>query len=121
MRVKGGPRTRWRRKKWLKMAKGYWGAKSKCYSIAKQTVIKALTYSYRDRRNRKREFRRLWILRINAAARQYGLKYSEFIHGLKLANIDLNRKMLADFAVNNPETFKYLVDVAKEALSNKAA
>ncbi len=121
MRVKGGPKTRWRRKKWLKMAKGYWGAKSRCYSIAKQTVIKALTYAYRDRKNRKREFRRLWILRINAAARQHGLKYSEFIHGLKLANIDLNRKMLADLAVNNPETFKYLVDVAKEALNKKAA
>ncbi|MEO0278778.1 MAG: 50S ribosomal protein L20 [candidate division WOR-3 bacterium] len=121
MRVKGGPKTRWRRKKWLKLAKGYWGAKSRCYKIAKQTVIKALTYAYRDRKVRKREFRRLWIMRINAAVRQYGLKYSEFIHGLKLANIEVNRKVLAEFAVNQPETFKYLVDIAKEALELRVA
>lgn len=121
MRVKGGPKTRWRRKKWLKLAKGYWGAKSRLYKIAKQTVIKALTYAYRDRKVRKREFRRLWIVRINAAVRAYGLRYSEFIHGLKLAGVDVNRKMLAEMAVNQPEVFKYLVDVAKEALSQKVA
>ncbi|MGB9668659.1 MAG: 50S ribosomal protein L20 [Thermosulfidibacteraceae bacterium] len=121
MRVKGGPKTRWRRKKWLKLAKGYWGAKSRLYKIAKQTVIKALTYAYRDRKVRKREFRRLWILRINAAVRSYGLKYSEFIHGLKLANVGINRKMLAELAINQPEVFKYLVDIAREALLKKVA
>ncbi len=115
-RVKGGPKTRRRRKKWLKMAKGYYGNKSKTYSVARQTVIKALAYAYRDRKNRKRDFRRLWIVRINAAARLYGLTYGQFIHGLKLAQVDVDRKMLADMAVREPQVFARLVSVAKEHL-----
>ncbi len=115
-RVKGGPTTRRRRKKWLKLAKGYYGNKSKTYSVARQTVIKALAYAYRDRRNRKREFRRLWITRINAAARLYGLTYGQLIHGLKLAQVEVNRKMLADMAVREPQVFARLIDVAREHL-----
>jgi len=116
-RVKGGPKRRRRRKKWLKLAKGYYGCKSKNYSIAKQTVIKALTYAYRDRKARKREFRRLWITRIGAAAREHGLTYSQFIHGLKLAQVNINRKILADLAVKDPKAFSHLVSVAKDKLS----
>jgi len=101
--------SRKRRKKILKAAKGYFGARSNVYTVAKNAVEKAWSYAYRDRRNKKRAFRRLWIARINAASRQEGLTYSKFMHGLKKANIDLNRKVLADLALNEPETFKQIV------------
>ncbi|OYQ67451.1 50S ribosomal protein L20 [Aerococcus sp. 1KP-2016] len=118
-RVKGGTVTRRRRKKYLKLAKGYFGAKSKLYKTAKQAVMKSYTYAYRDRRQKKRDFRRLWITRINAAARMNGMSYSTLINGLKLANIDMNRKMLADLAVNDAEAFTAIAEQAKEALKNK--
>ncbi len=115
-RVKGGPHTRRRHKKILKLAKGYWGQRHRVFRRANESVLKALWYAYRDRRARKRDFRRLWITRINAAARQNGLSYSRFIYGLKKANVALDRKILADLAVRDSETFARLVDVAKEAL-----
>ncbi len=121
MRVKAGTVTRRRHKKWLKLAEGYWGLKSTVFRRAKEAVIKALSYAYRDRRQRKREMRRWWIVRINAAARLNGLRYNEFLHGLKLAGIQLNRKMLAELAVNDPEAFAALAAKAKEALAAKQA
>lgn len=121
MRVKAGTVTRRRHKKWLKMAEGYWGLKSVVFRRAKETVIRALNFAYRDRKQRKRDFRRWWIARINAAARLNGLRYSEFIHGLKLAGVGLNRKMLAELAVNDPDAFAALAEKAKEALASKAA
>ncbi len=102
-----------RRKKILKLAKGYWGARSKVYTVAKNTVEKGLLYAYRDRKNKKREFRALWIQRINAGARQYGISYSQFIGKLAQKNITLNRKVLADLAMNNPEAFKAVVEAVK--------
>jgi len=102
-----------RRKKILKMAKGYFGARSKVYTVAKNAVEKGLQYAYRDRRNKKRAFRRLWISRINAGTRQHGLSYSKFMHNLSKADIQLNRKVLADLAMNHPENFKSLVDSVK--------
>ncbi len=116
-RVKSAPASRRRRKKTLKLAKGYYGAKHKLYRVAKQQVMKSYMYAYRDRKQKKRNFRKLWISRINAAARLNGLSYSKFMHGLKLANIDLNRKVLADIAVNDPETFTALTEQVKEALA----
>ncbi len=116
-RVKRGFKARRRRKKVLKMAKGYYGAKSKLYRAANQAVMKSLHFAYRDRRTKKRDFRRLWITRINAAARKDGLSYSRFINGLKVANIDIDRKMLADMAVRDESSFSELVDIAKEALN----
>ncbi len=115
-RAKGGAVTRRRRKKVLKLAKGYRGSRSKLYRIANQSVIKALSYSYRDRRTRKREFRKLWITRINAGARNNGLSYSKMINGLKKAGVDINRKVLADLAVNDEKAFNELVEIAKEQL-----
>ncbi|MDO4671032.1 MAG: 50S ribosomal protein L20 [Aerococcus sp.] len=115
-RVKGGTVTRRRRKKVLKLAKGYFGAKSKLFKTAKQQVMKSHMYAYRDRRQRKRDFRRLWITRINAAARQNGMSYSKLMNGLKKANVDINRKMLADLAVNDAAGFSAVVEQAKEAL-----
>jgi large subunit ribosomal protein L20 len=97
----------------LKMAKGYWGARRRVYKLAKDTVVRGLKFAYRDRRVRKRDFRKLWIARINAAARLHGLSYSIFIHGLKLANIDLDRKTLAELAVYDPEAFAQLAILAK--------
>ena len=114
-RVKRGPRKRIRRSKILKQAKGYWGARSRNYRTAKEAVEKALQYSYRDRRTRKRDFRRLWIIRIKAAAEINGMSYSRFIHGLKMQNIALDRKILADLAVNSPETFLRIVEKVKES------
>ncbi len=108
-RVKRGVIARRRRKKILKLAKGFRGAKGKLYRSAINAVWKALSYSYRDRKVRKRDFRKLWIIRINAAVRQYGLSYSKFIYLLKQKNIDLNRKVLADMAINDPEGFEKLV------------
>ena len=105
--------SRARRKKILKMAKGYFGARSKVYTVAKNAVEKGLTYAYRDRKNKKRAFRRLWIARINAAARQNGTTYSRLMHGLSKNEVGLNRKVLADLAMNHPDTFKSVVDAAK--------
>lgn len=116
MRVKG-PSSRKRRKKILKLAKGYRGMRHTSYRRAKEAVMKALYYEYRDRRQRKRQFRRLWIARINAAVRPYGLSYSRFINGLKRAGIELDRKVLADMAVRDPEGFSKVVDRVKEALA----
>ena len=108
-----------RKKKVLRMAKGYRGARSRTYRSANEQVMHSLQYAYRDRRSRKRDFRRLWIARINAAARQNGLSYSRFIRGLKLAEIDINRKMLADMAVSDPASFTELVQKAKDHLKKE--
>lgn len=116
-RVKSGPATKKRRNKTLKLAKGYYGAKHKLYRVAKQQVMKSYMYAFRDRKQKKRNFRKLWIARINAATRMNGLSYSKFMHGLKLANIDLNRKVLADLAVNDEAAFAALVEQAKAALN----
>jgi large subunit ribosomal protein L20 len=118
MRVKGGNVARKRRKKILKLAKGYRGGRSKLYRSAKNAVIKALTYSYRDRRRRKRDFRRLWIVRINAAVREHGMSYSQFMNGLKHANILLDRKVLANLAIDDQEAFAQIVEAAKAALTS---
>jgi len=115
-RVKHSVVSRRRHKKVLKLAKGYRGAKSKLYRVANEQVMKSLMYAYRDRRNRKRDFRKLWIARINAAARMNGISYSRFINGLKLAGVEINRKMLADMAVNDAQAFGKLVEVAKAKL-----
>lgn len=112
-RVKGGYVTRRRRKKILKLAKGYFGSKHRLFKSANAQVMKSLLYAYRDRRVRKRDFRKLWITRINAAARQHGLSYSRFMHGLKTAGVNINRKMLADIAVNDKDAFAQLVSKAK--------
>ena len=116
-RVKGGLGAKKRHNRVLKLAKGYRGARSKQYRVAKQSVMRALTSSYAGRKERKRQFRQLWIARINAAARLNGLSYSQFMHGLKLANVDLNRKVLADMAVTDAAGFAKLVDVAKAKLN----
>ncbi|MBQ1993259.1 MAG: 50S ribosomal protein L20 [Lachnospiraceae bacterium] len=116
-RIKGGLNAKKRHNRVLKLAKGYRGARSKQYRVAKQSVMRALTSSFAGRKERKRQFRRLWIARINAAARMNGLSYSKFMHGLKLANIDLNRKMLSEMAISDPEGFAALVEVAKSKLA----
>jgi len=116
-RIKGGLNAKKRHKRVLKLAKGYYGARSKQYRIAKQSVMRALANSYAGRKQRKRDFRRLWIARINAAARMNGLSYSRFMYGLKLAEVDLNRKMLAEMAVNDAEGFASLADLAKSKLN----
>ena len=116
-RIKGGLNAKKKHNRVLKLAKGYRGARSKQYRIAKQSVMRALTSSYAGRKERKRQFRQLWIARINAAARMNGLSYSKMIYGLKLANIDINRKMLADLAVNDAEGFKDLAEIAKNAVA----
>ena len=116
-RVKGGIVTRKRRKKVLKLAKGHYGSKHRLYKVANQSVMKAGMYAYRDRRNKKRDFRKLWITRINAAARMNGLSYSRLMHGLKVANIDVNRKMLADLAVTDAQAFAQLAETAKQAVA----
>jgi len=118
-RVKGAVNTRRRHKKILKLAKGYWGSKSRSFRVANQAVMKSLVYAYRDRRANKRDFRMLWITRINAAARLNGLSYSKFINGLKIAGIQLNRKVLADMAVNDAAGFTQLVNHIKPGI-NKA-
>jgi large subunit ribosomal protein L20 len=117
-RVKGGYVTRRRRKRTLKLAKGYFGSKHILYKTAHEQVMKSLSYAYRDRKQTKRNFRKLWIARINAACRMESISYSKFMHGLKLANIDVNRKMLADLAVNDLNGFNQLVALAKDALAN---
>ena len=116
-RIKGGMNARRKHNKVLKLAKGYRGARSKQYRIAKQSVMRALTSSYAGRKERKRQMRQLWIARINAAARINGLSYSKFMYGLKLAEIDINRKMLAEMAVNDAAGFTALAEVAKSKLA----
>ena len=116
-RVKRGVMVRKRHNKLLKEAKGYRGSRSRRVKVARETVMKALSYAYRDRRNRKRDFRRLWITRINAAARLNGMSYSRFMNGLKQANISIDRKMLADMAVRDPQGFKSVVDQIQRAVS----
>ncbi|MDQ3709297.1 MAG: 50S ribosomal protein L20 [Actinomycetota bacterium] len=116
-RVKRGVHGRKHRRAVLDRARGFRGARSRRYRIANESVLHAMRYEYRDRRRRKSDFRKLWITRINAAARQEGLSYSRFINGLKLAEVDIDRKVLADLAVRDPATFKSLVGVAKTALS----
>ena len=116
-RVKGAMMTRKRRNKILKLAKGYWGAKSKHYKMANQAVMKSLTYAYTGRKLKKRDFRQLWITRINAGAKMNGMNYSTFMNGLKKSGIMINRKMLAELAVNDKAAFAQLVDTAKKALA----
>ncbi len=112
-KAKNAVASRARRKKMMKHAKGYWGRRSNVWTVAKNAVEKGWCYAYRDRRNKKRTFRRLWIARINAAVRTEGLSYSVFMHKLKLNEIDMNRKVLADLAMNNPAAFKSIVDKVK--------
>ena len=116
-RIKGGLNAKKKHNRVLKLAKGYRGARSKQYRVAKQSVMRALTSSYAGRKERKRQFRQLWIARSNAAARLNGLSYSQFMHGLKLAEVDLNRKVLADMAVTDAAGFASLVEVAKSKLN----
>ena len=115
-RVKGGIVTRRRHNKILKLAKGYRGSNSRRFRAANQQILKSLSYAYRDRRVKKREFRKLWIARINAAARMNGMSYSAFINGLKKAGVEINRKILAEMALNDDQSFKELVNVAKEQI-----
>ena len=115
-RIKGGMNAKKRHNRTLKLAKGYRGARSKQYKVAKQSVMRALTSSYAGRKERKRQFRQLWIARINAAARINGLSYSKFMYGLKLAEVEMNRKILADMAVNDAEGFATLAELAKSKL-----
>ncbi len=116
-RIKGGMNARKKHNRILKLAKGYRGARSKQYRVAKQSVMRALASSYAGRKERKRQFRQLWIARINAAARINGLSYSKFMYGLKLAGVDINRKMLAEMAVNDAEGFKSLAELAKSKVA----
>jgi len=115
VRVKGGTRTRYRHKKVLRQTKGYYGTRHRLFRRANEAWMKAQWYAYRDRRQRRRDLRRLWITRINAAARENGLPYNRFIHGLKVAGVELDRKVLANLAVRDAETFAQLVEVAKGA------
>lgn len=116
-RIKGGMNAKKKHNKVLKLAKGYRGARSKQYRVAKQSVMRALTESYKGRKQKKRQFRQLWIARINAAARINGLSYSKFMYGLKLANVDLNRKVLSEMAVNDAEGFAKLAELAKSKVA----
>ncbi len=116
-RATSGVTTRARHKKVLKLTKGHYGARHRLFRTANESMIHALVYAYRDRRQRKRDFRRLWITRINAASRQHGMNYSTFMHALKEANIQLDRKILADLAVNDPKAFEAVVSVAKQAVA----
>ena len=116
-RIKGGANAKKKHNKTLKAAKGYIGARSKQYRVAKQSVMRALASAYAGRKERKRQFRQLWIARINAAARMNGISYSQFMHGLKLANVDINRKMLAEMAVNDAEGFATLAELAKSKIA----
>ncbi len=119
-RVKNSPATRKRRKKILKRAKGYVGGRSRLFKTARETVDRAALYAYRDRKQRKRQFRRLWIIRIGAAARLHGLSYNKFMHGIKTANLVLDRKTLADLAVNDPESFGQIAQLAREQIQETA-
>jgi large subunit ribosomal protein L20 len=119
-RVTNAPSSRRRKKKVLKQAKGFWGRRHSSYKLARQTLTRALKYAYRDRRVRKRDFRRLWIIRINAAVRAEGVSYGQFINGLKKAGVELDRKILADLAVNEPAVFGELIKKAKDNLQQAA-
>ena len=119
-RVKGAMMTRKRRNKILKLAKGYWGAKSKHFKMANQAVMKSLTYAYVGRKRKKRDFRRLWITRISAGCKINGMNYSRFMYGLKLSGIELNRKMLSEMAIHEPEAFTQLCDTAQAAAAAQA-
>ena len=119
-RVKGAMMTRKRRNKTLKMAKGYWGAKSKHFKMANEQVMKSLTYAYVGRRLKKRDFRQLWITRISAACKMNDINYSQFMHGLKLAKVEINRKMLSELAIADPAAFTKLVETAKKKLTKAA-
>ena len=114
-RVKGAMMTRKRRNKVMKMAKGYWGSRSKHFRVANEAVMKSLVYAYTGRKLKKRDFRSLWITRISAACKANGMNYSTFMHGLKVANIEINRKMLAEMAISNPAAFTQLTEIAKKA------
>ena len=116
-RVKGAMMTRKRRNKVLKLAKGYWGSQSKHFKMAKEAVMKSGNYAFRDRRAKKRDFRKLWITRISAAVKPYGINYSRFMNGLKKAGVDMNRKMLSELAIHDPAAFGTLVETAKNALN----
>ncbi|MBR7081120.1 MAG: 50S ribosomal protein L20 [Oscillospiraceae bacterium] len=116
-RVKGALSTRKRRSKVLKLAKGYWGSKSKHYKMANQAMMKSLTYAYIGRKQKKRDFRQLWITRISAGCKANGMNYSRFMHGLKLAGIEMNRKVLSETAIHNPEAFSALCETAKKAVN----
>lgn len=116
-RIKGGLNAKKKHKRVLKLAKGYRGARSKQYRVAKQSVMRALTSAYAGRKQRKRQFRQLWIARINAASRMNGLSYSKFMYGLKLAGVEMNRKMLSDMAINDAEGFAKLVELAKSKVA----
>ena len=118
-RVKGGLNAKKKHKRVLKLAKGYRGARSKQYRVAKQSVMRALTTAYAGRKQRKRQFRQLWIARINAAARMNGLSYSKFMYGLKVAGVDLNRKILSDMAINDAEGFAKLAELAKSKIAQE--
>jgi len=117
MRASNVPQTRKRRRKWLKLSKGSFGKRKNAFKIAHENAMKALMYAYRDRRKRKGDFRRLWIIRINAAVRPYGLNYSKFIHGLHKSGIEISRKMLAEMSVKDPEGFKSVVETAQKGLN----
>jgi large subunit ribosomal protein L20 len=117
-RVKRGVHAKKKHKKILELAKGYRGAKSKTFRAAKEQVMKSLTYAYRDRKVRKRDFRKLWIVRINAAARQNGLSYSRLVSGLKMANVEIDRKILSDMAISDPEAFAKLAEIAKKQVAS---
>ena len=119
-RVKGGTIHRARRKKVMKLAKGYFGSKHRLYKTAREQVMHSLTYAYRDRRQKKRDFRKLWITRINAACRENNISYSKFINGLSKAGVEINRKMLSEIAIDNPAAFAEIVNVAKAGLEGKA-
>ena len=119
-RIKGATMTRKRRNKVLKLAKGYWGSKSKHFKMAKQQVKKSGNYAFIGRKQKKRNFRQLWIARISAAVAPYGLNYSRFMHGLKLAGVEMNRKMLSELAIHDPAAFSALVDTAKASLAQAA-
>ena len=113
-RAKKGPARKRARKRLLKATKGYWGGRSNLYRIASETYVRAMAYAFRDRKRKKRDFRKLWIIRINAAAKQRGMNYSRFINGLTKANVDVNRKVLAETAVNDPTAFDELVELSKQ-------
>jgi large subunit ribosomal protein L20 len=116
MRVKGGPVTQRRHKKIIAMVKGQWGTRGRLFRRSNEAMMKSYWYAYRDRRNRRRDLRRLWITRVNAGARANGLSYSRFMHGLKLADVNLDRKVMADIAVRDPQAFSALTEIARQAL-----
>ena len=118
MRIKRGVTSRRRKKRVLKLAKGYWGRRKSNFRRAKETIIRALAYSYRDRKQRKRQFRSLWIIRLNASVRQFGISYSKFINALKKSNIELDRKSLSELAIRDPQGFKSVVETAQASLVN---